>query len=294
MSKIRYSFEPISSEITGNEKLATMLARQATDYARWALFAANQGWSILHDALLDALTRKAGWVRWYWGKRQQTPHGGMRGPAPAAVAAAARRAGHRGAAHRAPPDDQRRAGKAVAKTPDGQMYLEQGGPRNTGAATITRSVQQAWPVVESVPSECVWVVSDASTVKEARGVFHVRDVPASDLIEMGLHEHAVLRAAVPAPTTQWRREAIASDSASGHHMHGGPTQRPQHGHVRYIEGWIRCDADNDHKAELLHTHSLGNDCQLMQWERTRRDPLVVLYAVSRARTVIGSSQCPTW
>ena len=63
------SFEPISSDITGDDKLATTLSRQATDYCRWALFTANKGWQVLHDALLDALTRKAGWVRWHWGAR---------------------------------------------------------------------------------------------------------------------------------------------------------------------------------------------------------------------------------
>ena len=56
------SFEPISSEITGNDQLATALSKQATDYARWALFTANHGWQVLHDVLLDALTRKAGWA----------------------------------------------------------------------------------------------------------------------------------------------------------------------------------------------------------------------------------------
>ena len=65
-------FEPVSYEITGDYKSAAKLSRQATDYARWALFVANPGWQILHDALLDALTRKAGWVRWHWGSKQQS------------------------------------------------------------------------------------------------------------------------------------------------------------------------------------------------------------------------------
>ena len=65
-------FCPISTDNpAGSDAQATALARQATDYCRWALFTANKGWQVLHDVLLDALTRKAGWVRWYWGKRQQ-------------------------------------------------------------------------------------------------------------------------------------------------------------------------------------------------------------------------------
>jgi hypothetical protein len=281
-------FEPISSEISGNDKLATMLSRQATDYARWALFVANPGWSILHDALLDALTRKAGWVRWSWGKKQQIRTEVAEGLILPQLQMLLAEPGIE--AQRIVRRPMTRAEQeAMAKTPEGQMYLGQGGPPEYWSATITRSVQQAWPIVESVPSECVWVVSDASTVKEARGVFHVRDVSASDLIEMGLDEHAVLRAGGSAPTTQWRREAIARDSASGHHMHGGPPNDRSMGMIRYIEGWIRCDADNDHKAELLHTHSLGDDCRLVQWERTDEIPLSCFTPYREPGRIIGSS-----
>ena len=59
-SRTRSSFEPIIIEITGNDQLATTLSRQATDYARWALFTANHGWQVLHDVLLDALTARPG------------------------------------------------------------------------------------------------------------------------------------------------------------------------------------------------------------------------------------------
>ena len=106
---------------------------------------------------------------------------------------------------------------------------------------------------------------------------------------MGLDEHAVLRAGGSAPTTQWRREAIARDSASGHHMHGGPPNDRSMGMIRYIEGWIRCDADNDHKAELLHTHSLGDDCRLVQWERTDEIPLSCFTPYREPGRIIGSS-----
>jgi hypothetical protein len=282
-------FEPISNEISGNDKLATMLSRQATDYARWALFVANKGWVILHDALLDALTRKAGWVRWSWGKRAQVRTEVAEGlllPQLQMMLAEPGIEAQRIVRRPMTMGEQ----QALQKVPEGQMYMQQGGAPEYWSATITRSVQQAWPVVESVPAECVWVVSDAATVNEARGVFHVRDVSVSSLIEMGLDPHAVLTAAgTGSMRAQGRREAIARDSASGHHMHGGPPSDRAMGMVRYIEGWIRCDADNDNKAELLHTHSLGDDCQLIQWERTDEIPLSCFTPYREPGRIIGSS-----
>ena len=206
------SFEPISSEITGNEQLATNLARQATDYARWALFTANQGWSILHDALLDALTRKAGWVRWYWGKRQQLRTEVCEGlllPQLQLLLAEPGIETQRIVRRPMTPAEV----KAVQQTTDGMMYLNQGGAPEYWSAIISRSSQQAWPVVEAVPSECVWIVADAATVADTRAVFHVRDVPASDLIEMGLPAHKVLTNSNTMMRPRQRTEMIARDEA---------------------------------------------------------------------------------
>lgn len=281
-------FSPISHEIIGDDKLSTQLSRQATDYARWALFTANNGWSILHDALLDALTRKAGWVRWEWGKKQQLRTevcAGLLLPQLQMLLAEPGIEAHRIVRRPMTRDEL----VAVQKVPEGQMYLSQGGPAEYWSATITRSTQQAWPVVQYVPAECVWIVSDAESVENARAVFHVRDVPASELIEMGLPEHAVLTAGSTQQRAGQRREAIARDPASGNNMKGGPSGDRSMGLVRYIEGWIRCDADNDHKAELLHTHSLGDDAHLVQWERTDEIPLSCFTPYREPGRVIGSS-----
>jgi len=283
------SFEPISSEITGNEQLSTSLARQATDYARWALFTANPGWSILHDALLDALTRKAGWVRWYWGKKQQLRTEVCEGlllPQLQLLLAEPGIETQRIVRRPMTPAEV----KAVQQTADGMMYLNQGGPPEYWSAVITRSSQQAWPVVEAVPSDCVWIVADAANVADARAVYHVRDVPASDLIEMGLPEYEVLTNQDTMLRPRQRREMIARDAASGYNMKPGPPNDKSMGYVRYVEGWIRCDADNDHKAELIHTHSLGNGAKLIQWERCDEIPLSCFTPYREPGRVIGSSQ----
>ncbi len=283
------TFEPISNEITGNDQLATTLSRQATDYCRWALFTANPGWMVLHDCLLDALTRKAGWVRWWWGSkrhlRTEVAEGLLLPQLQMLLAEPGIEAQR---LVRRPMSQAEQA--AVGKTQDGQMYLASGGAPEYWSATITRTAQQAWPQVEAVPPECVWVVADASNVADARAVWHVRDVTASHLIEMGLPADKVMRHTETMMRTQQRREAIAKDQASGYNLKSAPPNDRSMSIVRYAEGWIRCDTDNDGVAELIHVHMLGNAHTLVQWERTDETPLACFTPYREPGRIIGSSQ----
>jgi hypothetical protein len=283
------SFEPISAEITGDDKLATTLARQATDYCRWALFTANKGWQVLHDCLLDALTRKAGWVRWHWGARADSRIEVCEGLLLPQLQLLLSEPGI---------EAQRIVRRpmlkseidALSKTPNGKMYLSQGGSAEYWSATITRSSQQAWPRVEAVPAECVWVVADANTVEDARAIFHVRDVTASDLIEMGLPEDAVMTHRDAMMRPQQRREMIARNQAQGYNMRGAPPNDKSMAIIRYCEGWIRTDTNGDNKAELIHVHMLGNADTLIQWERVDETPLACFTPYREPGRIIGSSQ----
>lgn len=278
--------------ISDNEQLGLMhaeLARQATEYARWALFTANDGWMVLHDAMLDALTRKIGWVRWYWGQqRAQRVEDCDRLLLPQLQyllqepGITAQRVVRRPML----PNEQR----AVAATPEGAAYLQAGGPPVFYAARITRSAARAWPIVEAVPSECIWLVSDAETVGNARAVFHVRDVPASDLISAGLPADKVMKATQQGITHRKRQEAVARDPISGSYMRGSPPNDQAMRLVRYIEGWCKMDTDGDGIAELVHTHAVGFSPQLCRWDRTDEIPVAGFTPYREPGRVIGFSQ----
>ena len=283
------SFEPISSDITGDDKLATTLARQATDYSRWALFTANKGWQVLHDCLLDALTRKAGWVRWYWGARRDVRTEVCEGlllPQLQMLLAEPGIEAQRIVRRAMLPGEM----QALGKTPDGQMYLSQGGAPEYWSATITRSQQQAWPIVEAVPAECVWVVADANTVQDARAIFHVRDVSATELIEMGLPEDKVLAHRDMMMSARQRTQIIARNEAQGHNIKSAPPNDKSMAVIRYAEGWIRADTDGDNKAELIHVHMLGNAQTLVQWERVDETPLACFTPYREPGRIIGCRQ----
>ncbi len=283
------SFEPISKEITGDDKLATTLSRQATDYTRWALFTANPGWQILHDCLLDALTRKAGWVRWHWGNRRELRTEVCEGLLMPQLQMLLAEPGIEAQRIVRRPMLQSEI-QALGKTPQGQMYLSQGGPQEYWGATITRSTQQSWPVVQAISPECVWIVADANTVADARAVFHVRDVTASDLIEQGLPEDKVLAHRDVVMRPQQRQEAISRNQAQGYNLRGSPPDDKSMATIRYAEGWIRCDADGDNRAELLHVHLLGESQTLVQWDRCDEIPLACFTPYREPGRVIGLSQ----
>jgi len=282
------SFEPISNEIVGNDKLATQLARQATDYSRWALFTANKGWQVLHDCLLDALTRKAGWVRWYWGSRRSIRTEVCEGLLLPQLQLLLSEPGIEAQriVRRPMTQDER---QAVQKTPEGAMYLQQG-PAELWSATITRTAAQPWPQIEHVAADCVWIVAEANTVENANAVWHVRDVTVSELIEAGLPADKIMAHRGAGQRMQGRREAIARSNAQGQNIRQTPPSDKSMALVRYAEGWIKCDADNDNRAELIHVHMLGNAQTLVQWERCDEIPLACFTPYREPGRVIGNSQ----
>jgi len=280
--------------VSDNEQLGELhaeLARQATSYANWALFTANRGWLVLHDAILNALTRKVGWIRWRWGERRaQRVEDCDRLLAPQ-LSALLQEPGiiaQRIVKRPMLPSEQR----AFAATPEGAAYFQAGGPPVLFGARITRTSARSWPIVESVDPASVWIVADADQVDTARAVFHVRDLPASDLIAAGLPEDEVMRAAtVESISPRLRREAVARDPASGNAWRvAQPGQNRAMALVRYVEGWIKLDTDGDHVAELIHTHALGTSPKLCRWDRTDEIPLSAMTPYREPGRVIGMSQ----
>ena len=229
---------------------------------------------MLHDCLLDALTRKAGWVRWYWGARRDVRTEVCEGLLLPQLQMLLAEPGSRRNASSAAPCCRAKC-RRWAKRRTARCVSQPG--RRAGeywSATITRSQQQAWPIVEAVPAECVWVVADANTVQDARAIFHVRDVSATELIEMGLPEDKVLAHRDMMMSARQRTQIIARNEAQGHNIKSAPPERwASMAVIRYAEGWIRADTDGDNKAELIHVQRCSATrrrwCNGSGWTRRR-------------------------
>lgn len=280
--------------VSDNEQLGELhaeLARQATSYAHWSLFVANRGWIVLHDAILNALTRKVGWIRWRWGARRANrveDCDRLLAPQLSALLAEPGITAQRIAKRPMLPSEQR----AIAATPEGAAYFQAGGPQILYSARVTRSAARSWPIVESVEPECVWVVADADQPSNARAIFHVRELPASELIAEGLPASEVMRAATEETLSpRRRRERVARDPISGTAIRPSmPGSDRSMRLVRYIEGWCCMDTDGDGIAELIHTHAVGTSPKLLRWDRTDEVPLSAMTPYREPGRIIGYSQ----
>ena len=283
-------FVPLIAE---NEQLGLLhadLGRKCTQYAAWALFTANPGWMILHDILLNGLTRKVGWAKWRWGAQRAVRHeecNNLLAPQLQFLLQETGITARRVARRPMLPHEQR----AVAATSEGAMYFQAGGPPIFYSAQITRHAARAWPIVESIMPEAVWVVADADQAQTARAIFHVRDIPAGDLIADGLPADKVLRAATANINQRNRREAVARDFVSGRAIRSATVpDDPSMRIVRYVEGWCLMDTDGDHQAELIHTHAVGNSPELIRWDRCDEIPLAAFTPYREPGRIIGYSQ----
>src|SRR5262249_14195889 len=137
-----------------------------------------------------------------------------------------------------------------------------------------------------------WVVADADNPSTARAIFHIRDVPASDLIAEGLPANAVFKAATTetiSPRQQSERQA--KDPISGMAIRvSQPGSDRSMRLVRYVEGWCSMDTDGDGVAELIHTHAVGTSPQLCRWDRTDEVPLSCCTPYREPGRIIGMSQ----
>ena len=284
-------FVPMIAE---NEELGLLhadLARKCTQYAHWALFNANNGWQILHDAILNGLTRRIGWVRWRWGEQRAVrieECNNLLAPQLQFLLQESGITAQRISRRPMLPHELR----AVAATEEGDAFIKAGGEPVFYSARITRHAQRGWPIVESVMNDSVWITPDSDSPQKASAIFHVRDVPAGDLIAAGLPADEILRhSEATLGTNRQRREAISRDRASGQNMRapasgGDPAMRL----VRYVEGWVRMDTDGDYMPELIHTHAIGSHPRLIRWDRTDEVPLAGFTPYREPGRVIGYSQ----
>jgi hypothetical protein len=135
------------------------------------------------------------------------------------------------------------------------------------------------------------VVADADQPGTARAIFHVRDLPAGDLIADGLPADKVLRHAQNSLNQRNRREAVARDRVSGRAIRSATVpDDPSMRIVRYVEGWCQMDTDGDYMAETIHTHALGNSAELIRWDRCDEVPLAAFVPYREPGRIIGYSQ----
>src|SRR5580765_2991402 len=262
-------------------------AEQATAWVSWAFLEQNSGWLQVHDAVLDALVRRVGFVRWWWDDSTsvatETYDNLVEPQLQAVLSEPGVTALHitRRAATQA--DLQ-----AFNNSPEGQVLANLPGlqPLMLYRATVTRRHKEGRPVLRAVPGEQVYVDPDAATLGEARRLFHVRQVTVSDLIARGFDPELVIDAA-QAPKRP-ERVAAARDPAGAQVTRPDPDD-PSQRSVLFGEGWLELDLDGDGIGELLCLSCVGDPPKLLKIERADHLPFACFSALREPFRIIGQS-----
>lgn len=253
------------------------LSRQQTDYVNYMIREDNPGFLTFWSAFKDALVRKLGVIKWWWQDQDHVEGEEFSGKTAAEVALLSDS-----------PDvwivDLRR-------DPPQEGYTEP-----TFSGHLRRRCRYGRGRIEAVPPEEIVWSPGARSLEDADMVAHVRDVPASDLIEMGVPREIVERARGDSR----RDESFDSGHlASARRVDDGSTTgfedvtHPSRERVRYAEVYAYVDLDNDGVAELRLFQCVGPECRIVngdgEGEIVSERPFALFGPDPEPHTMVGLS-----
>lgn len=171
-SLMRVFFGPEKAvEYRGRTPEADPMAEQATDYVNYIIQEDNPGFITFHSAFKDAFVRRLGVIKWWFDSTYRMEGAEYTGLDPEALQAFAA-------------DD-------TVVTVDVLRQNEDG----TADVRVTRKENKGCIRIAAVPPEEFIYTPQARDLDTAPLVAHVREVPVSDLIAMGLDEELIEEAA---------------------------------------------------------------------------------------------------
>jgi hypothetical protein len=242
-------------------------AEQATDYVNYIIREDNQGFLLFYSAFKDALARRLGVFKWWWDERVSVKAAEYSGLGEMELM---------GLMSDPEVEDVEILGTEEGAPEDpsgGQDPNAQPAPQQLYRARATRREKTGRVRVVAVPPEEFVFSPEARDLESAPLVAHVREVPQSDLIAMGID------AAVVKDNLGGRRYTSSDDLEDARQIHRGgvarvgredatdESQRP----VVYAEVYTLVDADGDGISELRMMQCVGE-----RWTIVNGDGLGVI------------------
>jgi hypothetical protein len=233
-------------------------ARQAQDYTEHVCFVENNGWRAIHDAVLDSLELKAGWIHWFWdyATEVKTEHYyGLLEPQCSALVTEPGVTALRVVRREATPGE--RAG--ILASPESQVtQLRPGMPLLLFDAQITRKSPRNRPRLCAVPSEQVMIDTDALGPHDPmmRFICRRRTVTVSELVALGFPRDLVMTR-ITMLQQQLNRVTRRRDRLAAI-IPRQQSPDPALWRVMYTQAWMRMDYDGDGIAELHQIHAIGD------------------------------------
>jgi len=227
------------------------VARQQQDYVNHIVTKDNKGFLVFHSWFQDALIRRVGAVKWWWEDQPKTSEERLEGVSEEQFLMLL-------------------ADPEVDIAPDDVHLIED--PARPGEPLFNVRVKRTEDFgrarFEAVPNdELVWSPT-ARSLDRAPLVAHVRDVPADELIAMGIDPDLVEtnKGKSRQPSQELLSEARRFDQQNAHRFGQEDTQHESTRPVRFAEAYARMDLDGDGQAELRMFWCVGPS-----WEIANQD-----------------------
>ena len=236
------------------------MAEQATAYINYCFWCDNPGFLILHGAFKDAMTVKAGYVKW-WTDDQRT----MKRKSFIGVT-------------------QEQLQALLAEDPTARIIQHKPPDPITGALSVTIESVESKPLIRvaGVPPEEIRLDRYARTFAKSRIVGHERIVTIDELTSMGYPRELCLNYIQSQHINDFTMEAIIRNP--GREM----STRTGDG-VLYGEWYIRADSDGDGVSELHYITTMGEQHDIIEDEPANRIKIAMFSVDPIPHAIVGDS-----
>ena len=246
------------AEFKPNTEQQQGMADQAYDYINYIFYEENDGFLILHSVFKDALTVKAGIVRWWTDVTEEVAEQTFRGIT----------------------QDQLKM--LIYENPDVQIVDGHSADDGTVAeVTLRYHVSKPQQKVIAVPPEEFRISRYARSMSTSKLIGHEYDKPASECVAEGMDIEIVANYIGPKPSFSderfLRNPGLSDDFRSLQET------------VPYGEWYIRIDQDGDGIDELRHICTIGNDYRIVSDDIVPYHNFALFSPDPRPHTVIGDS-----
>ena len=263
-------FEPVGPEDVAG-------AQQATDMAQIVIRNDNDGFLQIHGALKDAMVRKLGVLKVWWDDSERTEGHSYTGISETALTALEAEEGLELTIEAQYP-------VAAPGTPTGMMTLFD--------ATAVRTHKDGRVKFAAVPPEEFIFSPDARNREDADMMGHVRAVPASELIAMGIDRELVEQHKGKVRQTQSGDDLEQErrfDEDQREEL--GDEKADQREDCWYGEIYVYADMSEEQNgtADLIKVTVIGDNHEIVDWEHCSERPFALFTCDPEPHTLIGLS-----
>jgi len=255
--------------------------QQATDAVNYVFYNENPGFTILYNAIKDALVSKTGIFKWRAEEIKdvsETEYSGIDGEQYALLVS--------------DPENEVRDVSVKTRTEmstdpmTGEQFAAE---VEEFEVTIRRTKSRLKYIIECVPPEEFLIARNARDLDTADYVGHRKLMTISELVAMGYDKDEIEQYGGEGDTFDINNEAQVRNPAILSFLNNTDNPDKTLERVYYVESYMRVDKDGDGIAELRRVCTIGNAAHVLHEEIVDEVPFAVICPDPTPHMVIGES-----